>query len=355
MHSRRRISLAVLLLAIAALAVVLSSQHRIRLIVGSFSILDSTGEASWSPIIKNNRNVSQQYMPVKSSSLHGFAQVIQVVTDFHDAYLTQRGDPLPTVDDPDSCERFLEQGRPLHCYNIDIGISKVLAANGIYSRMWDLCGPYKLGGFGHNLLEVWDDSARAWKAIDPYYHCYFTLGADSASPTLQPAGLSLLRTALLRSRQSVTVHYYYHTGSERPSSEIISEYRFLAPCAFLHANNDFHTRYNTRYGFLMPLAPFFDQLPLRMSRAIRTIMLGNSDTRYIVEDADGPHYPIVSMKVLFYALLLLIVISTVLVFQKPKRYSIKTKTSSVPPQPSEHPDSHALELPSQSPNSFRRR
>ncbi|HWF45051.1 MAG TPA: hypothetical protein VG537_10450 [Candidatus Kapabacteria bacterium] len=347
-----------MLLAIAALVVVISSQHRIRLIVGSFSILDSAGEASWPPSMPGDgySNFSRQYMPVKTSSLHGFAQAVQVMTDFHEAYLTQRGDPLPIIDDPDSCEQFIEQGRPLHCYNIDIGISKVLAAQGIYSRMWDLCGPYKLGGFGHNLLEVWDDFARAWKVIDPYYHCFFTLGADSASPaTLTPVGLGPLRTALLHSHQSITVHYYYHTASDRPASEIISEYRFLAPCTLLHANNDFHTRYNTRYGFLMPLASLFDKLPLRISRAIRTIMLGSNDTRYILEDADGPHYPIVRMKIFFYALLVLIVISIVLIIKKSQREPIKMKTSSVPLQPVAHPDSHALELPSQSPNSFRPR
>ena len=297
---KTRFALLTLTLAVL-LAALLGSQHRLRLVIEPLAPLDSVHQSSWSP----QGNSSMRFMPMAGVG-DGIPHSIQVLADFHNVHPTQPGDPLPIIDDPDSCKLYLEQGKPLHCYNVDIGMSEVLARYGIYSRLWDLNGSQELGGYGHNLLEVWDNSTRSWKAIDPYYHCYFTLGADSV-----PIGFADLRHALLVSNPSLSIQHYYNAGPERASADILSELRFLAPCAILHANNDFRWRYDHRYGFLMPLATLFDKLPLRTGRALRTLMLGNDDLRYIIEDSHSPHYPIGLLKGLFYLLLFLFLCSLI--------------------------------------------
>ena len=300
---KNRFTITAIMLAVL-LAMLLASQHRLRLIIEPFAKLDSTQQTYWSP------GKAGRYMPVNSGSTseNETARAIAILTDFHNTYPTQPDDPLPTIDNPDSCERYLEQGRPLHCYNVDIGMAEVLAAHGLYTRLWDLSGPDELGGYGHNLLEVWDNSARSWKAVDPYYHCYFTLGEDST-----PISFADLRTSLLTSQAVLKMRRYYHTAFERDSTAILSEFHFLIPSALLHANNDFRWRYDHRYGFLMPFASIFDKLPLRMSRALRTLMLGNDDLRYIIEDSYSPHYPIGLIKWLFYTLLILFLVSVVMI------------------------------------------
>jgi hypothetical protein len=303
----------------AALVALLGSQHRLRLVVESFTKLDRAQQAYWSPWDKDGH-----YMSINTVSSPGneTARALAILTDFHNTHPTQPGDPLPTIDDPDSCKQYLEQGRPLHCYNVDIGMAEVLAAHGIYTRLWDLSGPNELGGYGHNLLEVWDNSAHSWKAIDPYYHCYFTLGGDST-----PLSFADLRASLLASPAMLTMRRYYYASPERDSTAVLSEFRFLIPCVELHANNDFRWRYNHRYGFLMPMAAIFDKLPLRMGRAVRTLMLGSDDPRYIIEDSYSPHYPIDFTKGLFYTLLILFFISICLSLDWRRLLRLTRKTS----------------------------
>ncbi|HET6401636.1 MAG TPA: hypothetical protein VFH95_09580 [Candidatus Kapabacteria bacterium] len=284
--------LAVLLVAL------LCSQHRDRLIAGSYRAVDSSAR-----LVPGD---SLRFLaPASLSDGPGFFDAVSALRTFDKTYPLRAGDALPTLDDPDTCLRLLEEGHPVHCYNVDIAAAVILANEKIPSRLWDLNGPIELGGDGHNLLEIFDGGSRHWKAIDPYYHCYFILGQDST-----PISVTKLRRVLLTSPESVHLVRYSDTSGERPEKNIISELKFLAPGAMLHANNDFSWRYDHRYGWLTGVAaPLFDKLPLRTARGVRTIMLGGQDRLYVIEDRFSPHFPFTLMKGIFWMLATLFGIS----------------------------------------------
>lgn len=276
----------------------LASQHRVRLIAGSYRAVDSSAQLAPGDSLRFLASASP-------SSAPGFFDAVSTLQTFDKTYPLLHGDALPTLDDPDTCLRLLEEGHPVHCYNVDIAAAVILASQKMPSRLWDLNGPIELGGDGHNLLEIFDGSSHKWKAIDPYYHSYFILGQDST-----PISVTRLRRALLTTPESVHLVRYSDTAGERPATNIISELKFLAPGAILHANNDFAWRYNHRYGWLTGIAaPVFDKLPLRTARGVRTIMLGGQDRLYVVEDRFSPHFPFALMKGIFWTLATLFGIS----------------------------------------------
>jgi hypothetical protein len=296
---RNRFAIAAVL-ALAALGLLLSSQHRIRLIVGSFKPVDSMAHLGPEDSFSFMVNPAIPDGP-------GFSAAVSALASFDKDHRLLPGDAMPILDDPDSCARALEEGRRLHCYNADIGVCAILARSNIPARLWDMSGPYELGGYGHNLIEVFDGPTNSWKAIDPYYHCYFTRANDSV-----PLDFPTLRLALLKSPSSLRIMRYSDTSGARPDSGVFSELRFLAPVAMLHSQNDFRKRYADRYGWLTPLAaPIFDALPLRASRGIRMFMLGSDDRRYIIEDRYSPRYPISELKWLFWILIIIVSISSI--------------------------------------------
>src|ERR1700733_8832218 len=217
-----------------ALVVLLSSQHRIRLIVGSYKAVDSMA------ILSPNDRMILMADPAASKS-PGFFKAVSILASFDSTHPLKPGDALATLDDPDTCELALDQGRRLHCYNADIGVCAILSKQNIPARLWDMCGPSQLGGFGHNMLEVFEGGTNSWKAIDPYYHCYFTKANDSL-----PIDFPTLRIVLLTLPSSIRMVRYSDTTGTRPDRDIISELRFLAPVAMLHSNNDFRERYRNR-------------------------------------------------------------------------------------------------------------
>lgn len=274
-----------LILCVIGLAVLLCSQHRLRLIAGSFVRVDSVEAMQAAPLASS----AIRFPAVTPSVLYPRPtanDAVGILRAFDNSHAAPVGDALPIVDDPDTCLRALRESRPIHCYNVDIGAAHMLARFGFYVRLWDLSGKEELGGFGHNLIEIWDVPASAWRAIDPYYHCYFTRGASDSL-----IGFATLRHALLAGDTSLRAVRYFEYPNERTLLRVIEELRFLAPGAMLHANNDFTWRYRHRYDGLMPLAPLLDRLPLRVSRGARTLLMGSNDTRYVVQDAASPHYP----------------------------------------------------------------
>ncbi len=283
------------LISALLIAVLLSSQHRLRLIVGSFETFDS------SSVLPG----SFQFLPHASiTNAPSFSSDVATLHQFDRAYPLLAGDALPALDDPDTCLARLERGDRMHCYNVDIACAQILARRGAPTRLWDFNGSSELGGDGHNLIEVFDSSSQRWKAIDPYYHCFYTLG-DSV-----PIGARQLRETLLAYPGRVHLVRYSDTSRERPDSQIVAELTFLAPGAMLHENNNFAWRYAHRYGWLTAFAaPLFDGLPLREARGVRTIMLGSHDRLLVVEDRFSPHFPFMRMKVAFYGLLALLVLS----------------------------------------------
>jgi hypothetical protein len=288
------------LLLFAALMVLVSSQHRLRLIIGSYEIVDSSADIAPSD--------SFRYMAdPQNNSASQFSIAITILQQFDSTHPMLPGDALPAIDQPDTCQRLLEEGRRVHCYNADIGVCALLAKKNILARLWDINGAFELGGIGHNLLEVFDAPTGKWIALDPYYHCYFTLGSDSIA-----IGVPALRTALMNDPMSVHLVRYSTNAEQRPDADIRSELILLVPGAMLHSNNDFRWRYAHRYGWLMPIASIFDRFPLRASRGIRMLMLGSDDTHYIVEDTHSPHYPFTAMKWVFWSLFVLFVLFLVL-------------------------------------------
>ncbi|MDP4241240.1 MAG: hypothetical protein Q8921_00700 [Bacteroidota bacterium] len=272
------------MLSLVALAILLCSPHRIRLAVGSYVSIDSLEVMRAGPL----DNDAMRFLPVISNEMfprQDATDAIAILTVFDRSHPAVVGDALPMLDDPDSCLRALQQSRAIHCYNVDIGIARLLARFGFYTRLWDLAGRDGLGGNGHNLIEVWDAPAQSWRTIDPYYHCYYTIGASDT-----PAGFAALRRALVAGDPSVRAIRYFEYPNERTPVRVVSELRLLVPCSILHANNDFAWRYAHRYGGLTPLAPLLDRLPLRAARGARTMMLGARDARYIVQDAYSPHF-----------------------------------------------------------------
>lgn len=261
------------------LAVLVSSQHRLRLIIGSFQAIDSNADLTSSEPL--------QFMTVVGSDdPPSFDSVIRELTVFERTHPLHDGDALPALDDPDTCERLLREGKAIHCYNADIAVCSMLAREHVASRLWDVTGPKRLGGNGHNILEIFDSRSRSWKALDPYYHCYFTLRTD----TVHPIDVPKFRLAVLHDPSMIRLVKYAPVPGNRPDSIVVEEFRELAPCAMLHSNNDFRTRYAGRYGLLMPFASAIDKFPLRISRGVRTAMLGSEDRRYVIEDSHSPHY-----------------------------------------------------------------
>lgn len=283
------------LVVFAALMALVSSQHRVRLIVGAFQPIDS--------LARLGPDEPLRFMiPREGSNALNFKGVVAELASYETAHPLHPGDALPALDQPDTCERLLAEGKPVHCYNADIGVCSMLAKQHIIARLWDITGSQELGGDGHNLIEVFDAPTNSWLALDPYYHCYFTL----ASHDIVPIGLPALRLALLETPSEVHIIHYAHFPEDRPDSMIISELRMLVPCAMLHANNDFRARYDMRYGLLMPLAPIIDKLSLRATRGVRMAILGSGDVHYIIEDSHSPHYPFSTMKWLFWSLMSLL-------------------------------------------------
>ncbi len=279
---------------LAALLVLVSSQHRARLIAGAFQPVDS--------LARLGPDDTMRFMFARRDAVGPeFQYVIAEVASFEKSHPIVAGDALPALDQPDTCLLLLEEGKKIHCYNADIGVCSMLAKQHVLARLWDITGPSKLGGDGHNLIEVFDAPSNAWKALDPYYHCYFTL----ASMDSVPIGVPALRLALLETPSEVRLMRYVRVADDRADSDILAELRFLVPGAMLHANNDFRWRYANRYGWLMPIAPLIDKLPLRATRGVRTLMLGSRDLRYIIEDSHSPHYSFVRMKWFFWSLVCL--------------------------------------------------
>ena len=287
---RNRFALAASI-ALVALIFLISSQHRIRLVAGSYRSVDSMADLS-------PQDAMAFIVKPHAANCPGFSEAVSTLAAFDEAHPLHAGDALPTLDDPDTCEQALEEGRRLHCYNADIGSCAILAKQNIPARLWDMNGPSELGGYGHNLLEVFDGPAKSWKAIDPYYHCYFTKVNDSVA-----LDFPSLRIALLTLPSSIRIVRYSDTAGARPDINIFSEFRFLAPLSMLHANNDFHERYNNRYAWLTSIAgKLIDALPLRATRGVRMVMLGSDDKRYVIEDMFSPHYPFAEFKWLFWIL-----------------------------------------------------
>ena len=266
----------------------LASQDRDRLIVGSYETIGSFAPSGTDGF---------QFLTHSSlAAAPSFSADVACLTQFDRSHPLQPGDPLPVIDDPDTCVARLEHGYRMHCYNVDIATTAILARRGAPARLWDFKGSNSLSGDGHNLLEVFDGASHRWLALDPYYHCYFTLG-DSV-----PMSASALRYALLTAPGRVHLVRYSDTTGERPSDAIIGELTFLAPGAMVHQNNDFAWRYDHRYGILTGIAArLIDGLPLREARGIRTVMLGSEDRLLVLEDHFSPRFPFVAMKLAFYS------------------------------------------------------
>lgn len=314
------------------LIVLVSSQHRVRLIVCSFSKFDTNRSFTAKPF---------RYLPLSSfTSTPSFASDVAILQAFDSTHPLKAGDPLAGTSEPDTCLTRLELGYRMHCYNVDIACAMLLSGYRIPSRMWNFNGPFELGGDGHNLLEVFDGGSRRWKAIDPYYHCYFTLG-DSI-----PVGVPELRNSLLTSPGLVHLVRYSDTLGERPDSEIVQELTYLVPGAMLHENNDFAWRYAHRYGWLTTIAaPMFDRLPLRYARGVRTIMLGSRDRLLVIEDRFSPHFPFLATKLAFYCLLVLFVISMVSLLARKRKRTRVAKYSNADRETLTRPQRERLSMP----------
>jgi len=305
--------LAFVFLAIAG--TLISSQHRVRLIIGSYGHFEDREQKTLEDM---------RFMVPRGNLLNGdFSKAVALLASIRQP--TVYRDPMPAIDNPDTCLALLENAKMLHCYNVDIGAAAFLAHANIFARMWDLCGPNKLGGDGHNVLEVYDGAAHSWKVLDPFYHCYFI------RPDSVPMSLPELRRALLTGTPVAVVHYA-HSAYDRPDPYILSEYRYLVPFAMVHENNDFGWRYAHRYAWLTPaIAPMIDGLPLRVSRGARMFLLGSDDRRDFIHDALAPHYHIHRIKWMFWTLLAMAGISGVLACTltprkpRPKREPVPNK------------------------------
>jgi hypothetical protein len=289
----KRITGTVALTSAIGLGVLLSSQHRVRLIFGAFTEVPSAASLNVDPT-KPNNFASFAVTPEAGTDIRDLLRTMRTLDSFSRLHPTAPGNALPAIDDPDSSLLYLEQDRALHCYNVDIAISHMLARQGLYTRLWDLNGKEELGGHGHNVLEVWDRASERWVLIDPYYHCTYVTRTSGT-----PLSLGDVRQLALTKPEELRIVRYAHTDPELPEDWVISEIKFLAPFAALHANNNFRDRYDHRYGMLMPMASLLDRLPLRVSRAVRTVMLGGQDKRYVIADANSPHYALVPLKVAF--------------------------------------------------------
>jgi hypothetical protein len=288
---RKRL-LACALLCLMALVLLVSTQHRLRLAV--IKIIPPSPSAL-------NAAPSQlqhfRFYPVGAhAAAASFSDAMQLFEKYTLAYAPVEAYALAMNENPDSCVIAVREHRPVHCYNVDIAYTQFFGASGFYARMWDLNGTGGLGGFGHNMLELWDEASHKWKAVDPYYHCYYTRHDSAIS-------VSELRQALLTNDTSLHVFSYFERDSIYDSSkrafvhpiyrapnELLGELRMLAPSAMVHVNNDFATRFAHRYGAFQFLASFFDKLPMRYRRGLRSAMMGRADARYMIQDKYTPTY-----------------------------------------------------------------
>jgi hypothetical protein len=287
---RKRL-LACALFCVMALVLLVSTQHRLRLAV--IKIIPSTSASELNSAPEQLHSFS--FYPVRSPGA-SFRDAMQLFEQYTVAYHPIEAYALPMSEEPATCLAAVEEHRPIHCYNVDIAYTLLFGANGYYTRMWDLNGANGLGGNGHNLLELWDDASQQWKAVDPYYHCYYARG-DSA------IGVAELRRALLTNDTTLRVISYadharifdstthqYRAPIYPAPKQLLADLRMLAPAAMVHLNNDFVTRYAHRYGALEFLAPLFDKLSLKDRRGLRSLMLGSDDARYMIQDQFTPNY-----------------------------------------------------------------
>jgi hypothetical protein len=275
---------------------VVASPHRLRLAIGAWELVDSTHTLGGAP---SALGPNWRFSASRTSLTSSFAQALATVTA-----LDARPDQVPEaahamLDDPDSSLAAILAGRQLHCYNVDIAVTRLLSRQGIVARMWDMDGLDGLGGNGHNLLEIWDAQAGSWFAFDPYYRCYFA--ADSAGA---PLSFIEVRQRALAHSSALTVVHFLREAPTRPGADLIEEYRQLSPMSSVHSNNDFRWRYDHRYGVLQPFASVIDKLPLRYARGLRTLMIGGEDVRYVIHDRYTPDYAFRSVPRAFRLLLL---------------------------------------------------
>src|SRR5665213_484062 len=102
------------------LVALLASQQRIRLIAGSYRALDSLGRLDSGDSLRFLTRTPLSQSPA-------FSKAVSTLHAFDARYPLLPGDALPTLDDPDTCVRRLEEGHPLHCYNVDIAAAVMLA------------------------------------------------------------------------------------------------------------------------------------------------------------------------------------------------------------------------------------
>ena len=287
---RKRL-LACSLLCLIALVLLIGTQHRLRLAV--IKIIPTESQSALNATPQELHDF--RFYPVRTRGA-SFNDAMQLFERYTVAYHPIEAYALPIGEDPALCVAAVRAHEPIHCYNADIAYAQFFGASGYYTRLWDLNGADGLGGYGHNLLEVWDDASHKWKAVDPYYHCYYTKG-DSA------VGVIELRQALIAGDTSVHVVSYsdhariYDSAAHSYRAPIytaprllLADLRQLAPAAMVHVNNNFVDRFAHRYGPLEFLAPLFDKLPMQYRRGIRSAILGRDDARYMIEDAYTPKY-----------------------------------------------------------------
>jgi hypothetical protein len=293
---RRPLLLFLIALAIGALAAVMSTQHRMRLAIGVWEPTDTIPKLELeAPIDAAPWRYSMHGRPATGSTFDS-ARAIITAFDLKPTAIAEA--PHAMLDDPDSSRNALAEGKQLHCYNVDLGVTAILGAKGIYARMWDIDGHDGFGGNGHNLLEVWDDARQQWFAFDPYYRCYFTKDSDSA-----PLSFTDVRSLAILSPGRLHVAHFIPDKPTRAGADIVAEFHELTPLASLHTNNDFRWRYDHRYGLLQPLAFVLDRLPLRAARAIRTLLIGGSDRRLVLIDAYTPPHAFRAVTLVFRLLL----------------------------------------------------
>src|SRR5438309_209739 len=90
--------------ACAALLVwLVSSPHRVRLIAGSYVLIDSAANV---PAI-----APFQFLPVDREILNGFRESISNLHQFDSMAQPRREDPMPAIDDPDTSLALLQRGK----------------------------------------------------------------------------------------------------------------------------------------------------------------------------------------------------------------------------------------------------
>src|SRR5437763_12344906 len=87
----------VALASFAALIILLSSQHRLRLIFGSYEVARDLHS------VKGARYM----VPLTAYARPPFSEALTILKIFDDAHPEHPGDALPAIDQPDTCERLL--------------------------------------------------------------------------------------------------------------------------------------------------------------------------------------------------------------------------------------------------------